>query len=237
MEWAFLLKKLISSIIMPLPFGLALGIIGLIFLFRNSYVKAKLLLTLSFFAIFIFSYNPVANLLIRPLEKQYQSIEEADLSIKFALLLGGDFDDRGDEVVELYYQNPNLTIFTSGFEGHRPRPEAEVNKEKLIRLGIPEANIIANSAPKDTIEEAKAMKARIGRQPFYLITSAYHMPRAIRIFEAVGTQPIAAPTGYLEGKSRLNDFADAKEATKSQIAVHEYIGSAYLWIKLHLTEI
>ncbi|MBN2824663.1 MAG: YdcF family protein [Campylobacterales bacterium] len=225
-----MLKKIISAFIMPLPFFVLIGLMGLWFLYRNSLKKAKIFLTLSLVGIMLFSYNPVANKLLNSLEAQYQPIKDVNESIEYVLLLGGDFDLRAYGVLQLYHQNPKLKIITSGYEGREEIPEAIINKAKLIALGIPKESIIAHPKPKDTKSEAIAMKKVVGNAPFYLVTSATHIPRAMALFKRQGLSPIAAPSGFLERKTLWLGFVGASEAYKSQIAWHEYVG--LLWSRL-----
>lgn len=44
----FLLKKIIAAFLMPVPIGLFLLLLSLVFLLKNSYKKAKIFLFLSF---------------------------------------------------------------------------------------------------------------------------------------------------------------------------------------------
>lgn len=223
----FTLKKIIGSLIMPLPFGVLLGLVGLFFLYRNSLKLAKIFLSVSFIWIIVFSYSPISNALITSLEKQYQPIKNIDTSIDYVLLLGGDFEARAYGVLELYNQNKNITIITSGYGGTEPIPEAIQNKEKLIKLGVPENKIITQGKPKDTHEEAVMVKKIVADEKFYLVTSAYHMPRALKLFKKENLNAIPAPTGYMDKTKPHVDFATEGEIKKSRTAIHEYIGN--LW--------
>jgi len=226
----FVLKKIIAALMMPLPFFTLIGLIGLWFLYRNRIKKAKIFLTLSLVGIMLFSYNPVANRFINTLESQYQPITDINKSIEYALLLGGDFERRAYGVLQLYHQNPKLKMITSGYAGREDEVEAIKNRDKLIALGIPASNITVHSQPKDTQEEAKAMKHLIDTKAFYLVTSASHMPRAMALFKKQGTNPIAMPSGFLERKTLWFNFIEESNLHKSQVAWHEYIG--ILWGKL-----
>jgi uncharacterized SAM-binding protein YcdF (DUF218 family) len=74
-------------------------------------------------------------------------------------------------------------------------------------------------------------KSLIGDEPFILVTSATHMPRAMMLFESLGLNPIPAPTNFY--KTESNSFFIAPEVESfniSRIAIHEYIG--ILWSKI-----
>ena len=179
---------------MPLSLGLLIGFIGLIYLYKNQIKKAKIFLTISIIWIATISYGPFSYLLIHPLENQNTSLNQIPKDVTFILLLGGDRKNRGWEALRLYNQIPNSKIITSGYAGRDSVPEAIETANILYNLGIPKEDVIVHSLPKDTKEEAIEIKQVLGKKQFILITSAYHMPRALALFKKEGLNPIAAPT-------------------------------------------
>ncbi len=231
MEVGFILKKLLSTILMPLSFGFIFFIIGLWFLYRNSYKKAKIFLTISFIWIAIMANSGFSKIMINPLDNHHSYLETIPKDVKYILLLGGDIRKRGWEVLRLYHKIPNAKIITSGYEGGYTIPEAIVNANILIQSGIPKKDIIMHPTPKDTREEAIVMKKFLDKEPFILVTASYHMPRAIALFKKEGLNPIPAPTVIL-GKQNINLLSIPKGGSlyKTEIAWHEYLG--LLWSKL-----
>ena len=72
-------------------------------------------------------------------------------------------------------------------------------------------------------------------EPFILVTSAYHMPRAMLSFAKTEMQALAAPTDYRAKRSTFSwaDFLpDASDLEISRIALHEYIGLLYYRLTL-----
>ena len=65
MDYGFLAKKFIGVMIMPLSLVFFLAIIGLFFLFKNNIKKSKIFITSSILLLFIISYNPFANTLLK----------------------------------------------------------------------------------------------------------------------------------------------------------------------------
>ena len=226
----FTLKNIIASLIMPLPLAFVIGVVGVILLFMHKERLAKTFLVVSFALLFLFSYNPVANSLLSGLESEHSIIKKVDKDIKYALLLGGNFQARAYGILEIYNQNRDIMIITSGYAGSNPISEAMKNKKALIKLGIPASHIIAIESARDTVEEAQSIKKELGGVPFYLVTSAYHMPRAYAIFKAHHTNPIAYPVGSMSKGIKSLSFISAKDAYKSAVALHEYIGR--LWLKV-----
>jgi len=228
----FTLKKLLSSFLMPLPIGLFLFIVGLIYLYSSQYKKAKIYLGVSFLWIFIVSYAPFSNAILTPLESQYQTIEK-EVSAKYILLLGGDFKGRSHEAIRLYHEINEAKIITSGYPGSGAIPEALKSAKKLIELGIPQKDILMQSEPRDTEEEAINIKNIVGNEQFILITAAYHMPRAMQLFKKHGLNPIAAPTHFLVTNSKLTSFPSGSYLKKTEIAFHEYLGSLWNQVKIY----
>ena len=91
----------------------------------------------------------------------------------------------------------------------------------------------------DTAQEARAVRAALAgtgtaRPRLVLVTSAAHMPRAMRHFQAVGLDPLPAPTQHLAARAsgrRLSDWLpSASKLRKTESALHEYLGLlAWRW--------
>ncbi|SQI89181.1 membrane Protein [Klebsiella oxytoca] len=76
-------------------------------------------------------------------------------------------------------------------------------------LGVPRSEIIVLDKPKDTEEEAAAVKEAVGDAPFLLVTSASHLPRAMIFFRRAGLAPLPAPANQLAIESPLNPWERA----------------------------
>jgi uncharacterized SAM-binding protein YcdF (DUF218 family) len=231
MELGFVLKKLVSVFIMPLSIGLILFFIGLILLYQNKQKYSKIFLTISFLWIIIFSHTTFSNLLIKPLENKYSTLQTIPNNIKYILILGGDKQNRSWEAIRLYNLISNAKIITSGFKGNQKDSEANLTAKLLINSGIPQKDIIIHHQPKDTKDEAIQMKKLVGKEKFILVTSSFHMPRAMAIFEGEGLNPIASSTNFLQNhKNDILSIPNSGDLQKSTIAWHEYIG--IIWAKI-----
>jgi uncharacterized SAM-binding protein YcdF (DUF218 family) len=119
-------------------------------------------------------------------------------------------------------------LVVSGGAGPGDTPSAYGYQKLADELGVdvPRANVL--DTPRDTEEESRAVAARIGAAPFILVTSAYHMPRAMRLMHQAGLDPIAAPTGQrvgvppITGVMRL--LPTSSGLRKTELALHEYAG-------------
>ena len=110
-------------------------------------------------------------------------------------------------------------------------PPALGYAEFAREFGVNEASIVVLNGSLDTHAEARSVAMLIGAAPFILVTSAYHMPRAMRLMERTGAHAIPAPTGQRVDRSyrRWGDLVPtASGLSKTEHALHEYLGLAAL---------
>jgi len=247
----FILKKIVSTFLMPLPIGMLLLLIGLILLFKNKRIKASIILSLSFLWLFTISYAPFANTLLYSYENIYPTLHTAPKNIKYIYVLGNGYhtDDahpitsqvhevssvRLNEGIRLYRQlNKQPILITSGYSGlYQPIPGAIMQERLALALGVKKEKIHVESKPKDTEEEAKAAKKYIGNSPFILVTSASHMKRALKFFKNEGLNPIPAPTNHLAHIKHPNytGIFNPSALRKTHHVWHEILGLVWQKIK------
>ena len=72
----FILKKIISGFLYPLPLSLWISFLGLYLLwFTTKQKTGKILVSAGLIILTLFSCSVIANKLLRPLEKKYDSFE------------------------------------------------------------------------------------------------------------------------------------------------------------------
>lgn len=236
--------------VMPLPLGVALIVLGLFFLYKNKRIQAKVTLILSAVWLFLISYSPVPDVLLYKLESKIPTLHTAPVDIQYIYVLGGghhtdEAQPITSQVVETsvvrlaegirhYRQlNGQAKIIVSGYHGLYDETEHAVMQKRLATsLGVDAEDLILHLGTKDTQEEAQAGKRVLGSTPFILVTSASHMPRALKFFKQEGLAPIPAPTNHLANRKNLDytDFFSATALKKSHILFHEYLG--LIWQKL-----
>jgi uncharacterized SAM-binding protein YcdF (DUF218 family) len=89
-----------------------------------------------------------------------------------------------------------------------------------------------------TLESARLSRKLLGAagiHTVYLVTHAWHMPRAVQAFEHSGFTVIPAPTGYATRYriTVLDFFPDARALADSSRWFHEVLGIA--WYRIQLT--
>jgi uncharacterized SAM-binding protein YcdF (DUF218 family) len=99
-------------------------------------------------------------------------------------------------------------------------------------LGVEDASMTVLDKPLDTAAEAQAVAALLGDAPFILVTSAYHMPRAVRLMRRAGARPISAPTDQRAGDPIAHYWSyflpSSAGLRRTEFALHEYLGLAAL---------
>jgi len=254
----FLLKKIISSLFLPLPVCTLLLIAGLIFLwFTGRQRLGRILVSLGAVTLLLFSNASIPNLLLQPLERPYtpalatpeQVASLTQSPVKWIVVLGaGDTYSpflpattqlhdaslaRIVEAVRLHKELPEPKMVLSEGTTFENVPVAEVMGRAMRALGVEEKDIVLETQSRDTEESAQFVQAIVGKDRFILVTSASHMRRSQALFRKLGMDPIAAPTDYEStGQGlRLSDFyPSVGELHKTDLALHEYLGLA--WAKL-----
>ncbi|ART81392.1 envelope biogenesis factor ElyC [Oceanisphaera profunda] len=259
----FLAKKWLGSLLLPLPLLLIISLIGLVLVLKQHKRSGVGLVLFAIMSLCLLSMRPVANALIAPLEAQYPpylvddstpnsvpiqdiivlgAAQVADLSLPLLSQLGSAGLARISEGIHLSLAYPNARLIVSGYAGGEGRSSAELYSAVAQSFGIAKSRIIELPLPQDTFEEAAAIAPLIKGRQALLVTSASHMPRAMRLFNGQGANPTAAPVGHLakeslqhkESRAKLPLYTylpKARYLERSETAWHEYLGLA--WQKLN----
>ncbi|MBA4396045.1 MAG: hypothetical protein C0394_01450 [Syntrophus sp. (in: bacteria)] len=141
---------------------------------------------------------------------------------------------RVTEAVRLYRGLPGTKLILSGGAIFDPSSVAEIFFKTARIMDVPERDLVLSEQARDTAEEARFIQEMVGRDPMILVTSAYHMPRAMALFKKQGMNPIPAPAAHLvkdrSYRTPRDFFPSALDLHNAQTAVHEYLGIA--WSKL-----
>lgn len=248
----FTLKKVIGGMLLPLPFLLLAIGAGLMLLWFSRFQKTgKVMISAGWLALFLLSLQPVADGLLRPIESRYPTWQETR-KVDYIVVLGGGYTwnpewapssnlisnslPRLNEGIRLWRANPgSKLIFTGAHALTNPVSTAEAGARVAESLGVPRADIITLEQPKDTEEEALAVKRAIGNAPFLLVTSASHLPRAMIFFQRVGLDPLPAPANQLAIDSPLNPWEYALPSPvwlmHSDRVGYETLGRIWQWLK------
>jgi uncharacterized SAM-binding protein YcdF (DUF218 family) len=100
------------------------------------------------------------------------------------------------EGIRLYRQLPHTKLVVSGGPGFTNTSDGKIMAQAAQSLGVPVEAIVAEMVARDTEQQAQLIKPIVQQDPFILVTSANHLPRAMALFQRVGLQPIPAPADF-----------------------------------------
>ena len=243
----FLMKKVFSRFLFPLPLSLELLFVGLFLLWFTRRERAgKALVTCGAMLLLGLSTTFTANALLRPLEHRYPPLAVIHAgaglhTVTYIAVLGGWADDDPNVPITSHVSPDQMVRLIEGVVMHREIPGSKlilsggdnsaVSMAKMAEsLGVNSEDILPLSEPRDTEEESQQIAPLVGPNRFILVTSASHMPRAMELFRTRGLHPIAAPADYLAPRHRFETddlFPDGFNLLKSQVAIYEYLGLAW----------
>jgi uncharacterized SAM-binding protein YcdF (DUF218 family) len=135
--------------------------------------------------------------------------------------------------VDLQRRYPQLRVVFSGGNSNlifKGRPESDLAARFLERLGVPKDQIAVDNASRNTMENAVNAKRIADPKPgerWLLVTSAFHIPRAMGLFRLAGFPIEAYPVDY-----RTRGTIDAVRPfdvmsiglRRTDTALHEWFG-------------
>ncbi len=225
---------LLKSLIVPGTLSFVLVFLGLILIVVKS-KKGKYLTLSGLLMFYLFSITPVADFIVKNLEDDFtplsqQKLDEADTIV---VLSGGAKADvlRSSEVLRIStLKEHSSELIISGTQELADRESTSLVETFFVSRGVPAEMIYIEDESRNTRENAKQIVSRVGEEPFFLVTSAYHMKRALTEFEKLNANPIPAPTDFRAKRSSygVGDYIpNSENLRKSDLAVHEYFGIIY----------
>lgn len=239
-----------------LPAGLVLLLIVLTVVFIRRRRKLATCFGIAAAALlYLLSIEPVRDLIILPLENRYPPLPK-DILLKneHLVILGGGIIPRSPETGGaslspgackrtvyggILARRYDLDILTTGgivLSKKIETPEAAAAEKLLIATGLSPDRITAETRSTNTWENALYAREKTGAGMIVLVTSAYHMPRAFKSFEAAGFCVIPAPTDYRgnrHGYGLLSFLPDSSVFEESSLGIHEYLGLLYYTLRYY----
>lgn len=232
---------------MPMSLSTLLIALGLILLWLKRHeTLGKSLASCGLFLLLILSWNPVSTYLLKPIEQintPFPNVPvnyvvvlgsgvKSDPKVPLSSHLSSSSRARLLEGLRIANMQPKSKLIVSGFAGNNSKSCAEVYALVAKELGFDPSRIIELRDPKDTEEEALAVKSIVEDKTIALVTSASHMPRAFKFFQQNNINAIPAPSFYLAKTMENTDWRfDSSGLYKSERAIYEYIGQLWQWLK------
>jgi uncharacterized SAM-binding protein YcdF (DUF218 family) len=255
-EVVFVTQKIILRLLFPVSVSLLLGIAGLILWRRRALSFLLVLISVSW--LLIMSIPLTGLWLLSPLESQAGNYADpkglADKGVKYIVVLSGGFRDgnlmpadklgrsvlRLVEGVRLWRGVPKSKLVLTG--GTIPGLSHDMSIAQTLshmarQMAVPADAIILEEKSWTTEDQARMVAPIVGKSPFALVTSAFHMRRSILNFQKVGLKPIPAPCDFLTKKILVHYgtlMPRPRGLEFSEIATKEYVAAWWLLLRSKL---
>jgi uncharacterized SAM-binding protein YcdF (DUF218 family) len=253
----FIASKIGWLLFQPSTFLIASMLIGLCLLVTSYAALGRRLFRIAGGALAICALTPVGVLLIRPLEDRFpEPPVDQILDPAGVIALGGALDGaltrargpialtnagaRATEALALGYHFPGARLVFTGGSGDpagQGVPEGDLAAEFFSKLGFPPDRTTIERKSRSTFENAIFTRELVKPKPgqrWILVTSAFHMPRAVGVFEKAGFDLTPFPVAYFTSGNSSDywncTFAPITALSLVDIAAKEWIGLTVYWL-------
>jgi uncharacterized SAM-binding protein YcdF (DUF218 family) len=245
----FVLSKTLGTALLPINLLVELGIVSLVLMATRFAAFGRRLAATTLVLLALAAFSPLGNLLLHPLESRFPPWDPSRGPPDGIIVLGGSVDtelsaahrtpvvshaaDRLLAPVALARHYPNARIvFTGGNASlvSNDAREADYSAPILENAGIAKERLILERESRNTYENAVFTKRLVAPKPgerWLLVTSAYHMPRAMGIFRKAGFDVEAYPVDWrMGGRDELFSFTNngADGLGRTDVAAREWMG-------------
>lgn len=244
----FYSSKILWMLLSPDSLFVFLLSVSLILLFFNRRKTAIVLLTILTSCTLLLSFFSVGGLMLYPLESRFKHNPELPQQVDGIIVLGGsviaDVSDEWQQLetyssherlsnfIELAHRYPQAKLVLTGgnpsLDRNKPS-EAEIMRDYFLKSGIEEKRLLLENQSRNTAENVSNTKLIIKpekNETWLLITSAYHMPRAVGLFCQQGWPVTPYPVDHQTIPGKLYDinYSLMGHANDFMMATHEWLG-------------
>jgi uncharacterized SAM-binding protein YcdF (DUF218 family) len=250
----FILSKTVAFLLLPSNFLIIAGLIGLVLMATRRRRAGKRVALTCLVLLLAIAILPLWVLLTNPLENRFPPWDPARGAPDGIVILGGAINpdvsaDRGAPqfredtgriiaIAKLARQFPAARIIYSGGNGSlfpgQPA-EADFLAPVLDDFGVPRSRVVLENRSRNTIENAVFSKDIAQPKPgerWLLVTSAWHMPRAIGCFRRAGFPVEAYPVDWrtrTHPRYMISTWPVAN-LYGTDVIVHEWLGLLAYWV-------
>ena len=250
----FVLSKIAGFFALPSNLIATLLALGAILLVIGRRRLGAVLSVLGVVLLLVAGYSPLSTVLLLSLSERFPAWHAGGPDPDGIIVLGGaidsdvseargttEFDGAAERIVamiELARRFPHARIIYSGgsgslFEG---ASEAPIAARLLEGFGVAPERIVQEGRSRTTGENAtftRDLVAPKAGQRWLLVTSAFHMPRAVAVFRAAGFDVEAYPVdwrsrGWIDATTPIDRLS--RGLSQSDVVVHEWIGLLMYWV-------
>lgn len=248
----FVAAKILGALAMPSRLILLALLLGVALRLVGARRTARVLVGLGVAGFAALAILPLGTLALRPLELHFPVRQEA-AAPDGIVVLGGAIDapasalqgrasvnaaaERLIAFAELGRRHPDATLIFTGGTGsvrHPDAREADWARRVVDGLGLPPERVIWDAEARTTRENATNVREIATPAPgetWLLISSAWHLPRAVASFQAAGLDVVPYPVDYRTTPELRFGFDPAAGLALADRAAHEWLG--LLWYRIN----
>lgn len=254
------LSKAIWMLVNPNNGLLILLVLGTVFLFTDRKAFGRKIITFCTGVLLILSIFPWDGLMLLPLENRFPIPEPLPKSIDGIIVLGGseharithargqvnllDSAERLTTFVGLSRRYPNAKlVFAGGAGGLKDQKYKGADTARILfeQLGLESKRVQFESDSRNTFENAanafKLVKPQ-RQESWVLVTSAWHMPRAVGVFRKAGWPVIAYPVDFsTSGDTDFSVGFYGLSASSVSWVLREWVGIVSYWMMGRTSEL
>jgi uncharacterized SAM-binding protein YcdF (DUF218 family) len=250
----FVLSKVLGFLAAPSNILFLLGAAGALAAAAGARGAGAGMMAAAIVGFGLLGLSPLANLLLIPLEERFPRAA-ADPPPAGVIVLGGSFDtvvagarreialteaaERMTSIAEVARRFPEARIVFSGGSGtivFDGATEADLAARMFESFGVDMERVTLEGGSRNTVENARFTRDLVTPLPgerWLLVTSAYHMPRAIGTFRRVGFDVEPWPVDYRTRgpEDAARPFASVSAGLRrTDVAVREWVGLVSYWL-------
>tara|TARA_E500000178_G_scaffold85431_1_gene84008 strand:- start:748 stop:1578 length:831 start_codon:yes stop_codon:yes gene_type:complete len=244
----FFASKIVWALITPGSLLVTLGMAAWLSLIAGWQKMSRFFLSLTALLLLLVGTLPLGEWLIYPLENRFAANAALPMSPAGVIVLGGavnpalsdtwgqtEIGDAAERLTAFMYlanlYPDSQLVFTggSGSITEQAYKEADYTRFLFEQLDMGERAIIYESESRNTAENALHSKTLLNPQAgeeWILITSAFHMPRAVGVFCKVGWPVTPYPVDHYSEKDELLrvNYRFSGNLRTLETAIREWVG-------------
>lgn len=245
----FSASKIFWLVAQPVSLAFIFAALALVLSFTRWKWPTRIAAGLSALILFLSAFTTLGYVLLRPLEAAFAVPALPPANVDGIIVLGGGMDseinearggyelnragDRFSEALRLARVYPAAKVLVTGGIGdldQQGEPEAVAAQRFFAAMGIDAERILVEPRARNTEENAQFSRALVAPGPgetWLLVTSAYHMPRAVGLFRRADFPVVPWPVDFRGTGSEgfaVTTHQPAENLTVTTLALREWIG-------------
>jgi uncharacterized SAM-binding protein YcdF (DUF218 family) len=229
----FVLSKILWFLASPVNLAIGGLVLASLLAFTRFSGSGRWLGLVCVFVLGLLAFSPLARIIVRPLEDRFPQQAVNSGKVDGIIVLGGAIGVAREDIVlnnaaarmtkavELARVHPEAKLVFTGGGANLLSPvvrtEADGARLLFLGLGLPEHRLVLEDKSRNTVENAVFTRRLVDPKPgerWLLVTSAWHMPRAMGVFRKAGFQVEAFPVDFLSSGEQADYLRPYRKAAR-----------------------